>query len=110
MRLVYDDCVRALSQYVREARRRAGLSQRELASKVGISQPHVARIESGSVDPPHTLVRRLVRACGFDLEIRLVERDDSNWTVARTQLSMSIDDRVRSNQGLVALAGEARGG
>ena len=110
MHLVYHVGVSTPGQFVREARLRAGLSQRELASRVGISQPHVARIESGSVDAPHRLVRRLVRACGFDLEIRLVERDDSNWTVARTQLSMSIDDRVRSNEALVALAGEARRG
>ena len=99
--------VTTLGQFVREARRRAGLSQRDLAAKVGISQPHVGRIESGSVDAPYALVRRLIRACGFDLEIRLVERDDSTWTVARTQAAMSVDERVRSNQRLVAFAGQA---
>ena len=97
-----------LGQFVREARRRAGLSQRELAASVGISQPHVARIERGSVEPPFELVRRLVRACGFDLSVSLVDRDDSAWSVAQTQQRVSIDARVRANRALLSVAGTAR--
>jgi transcriptional regulator with XRE-family HTH domain len=94
-------------QFVREARRRAGLSQRELAAKAGVSQPLVARIERGSVDPPFALVRRLVRACGFDLSVSLVELDDSAWSVAQTQQRMSVDARVRANRALLSVAGVA---
>lgn len=97
-----------LGQFVKEARRRAGVSQRELAARVGISQPHVARIERGSVDPSFRLARRLVRACGFDLSVTLVERDDSAWSVARTQQRMSIDARVRANRKLLSVAGAAK--
>jgi len=98
----------SLGQFVREARRRAGISQRELATRAGVSQPHVARIERGSIDPPFRLARRLVRACGFDLAVSLVERDDSAWSVAQTQQHMSIDARVRANQALVSVAGAAK--
>jgi transcriptional regulator with XRE-family HTH domain len=110
MHEVYHACVSGLGQFVREARRRAGLSQRELASRVAVSQPHIARIERGTVDPPFALVRRLVRACGFDLSVSLVVRDDSNWSVAQTHLGMPVDARVRSNQAVVDLAGAARRG
>jgi transcriptional regulator with XRE-family HTH domain len=97
-----------VGQFVLEARRRAGLSQRELAMRAGISQPHVARIERGRVDPPFPLARRLVRACGFDLRVDLVERDDSAWSVAQTQQRMSVDARVRANRALASVAGAAK--
>jgi transcriptional regulator with XRE-family HTH domain len=97
-----------LGQFVREARRRAGLSQRELAARVGISQPQVARIERGSVDTSFRLVRRLVRASGFDVSIELVDLDDSAWSVAQTQQRMSIDARVRANRALLSVAGAAK--
>lgn len=98
-----------LGQFVREARRRAGVTQRTLAQRGGISQPHVARIERGSVDVSFELVRRLVRACGFDLSVRLHSIDDSNWSVAQGRRLMSIDERVRSNQRMVESAHEAAG-
>ena len=94
---------------LREARRRAGFSQRELARRGSVSQPHVARIERGTVDVSFELVRRLVRACGFDLSVGLIPLDDSTWSVASSNLRMSVDDRARSNQTIVdsAFAGAA---
>jgi transcriptional regulator with XRE-family HTH domain len=53
---------------VREARRRAGLSQRELARRSGTAQSVVARIERGLTDPSTRTLARLVAAAGFDLE------------------------------------------
>jgi len=96
-----------LAQFVREARRRAGLSQRSLAERGGVSQPHIARIERGAVDVSFELARRLVRACGFDLSVRLSSIDDSNWSVAQGRRLMSISERVRSNQRMVESAHEA---
>jgi transcriptional regulator with XRE-family HTH domain len=67
---------------VREARRRAGHTQRELAEKAGTTQSALARLEAGRTAPSFDLVLRLVRLCGFDLDIMLVERDDSDWAQA----------------------------
>jgi len=53
---------------VRRARRRAGLSQRELAVRAGLPQSTVARIESGFVDPRTTTVVKLLEVCGEELE------------------------------------------
>lgn len=58
---------------VREARRRAGISQRELARRAGTSQPAVARIEAGRQSPGHTTLARLVEACGLELRYELAE-------------------------------------
>lgn len=57
---------------LRMARRRAGLSQRELAKRAGVPQPTVSRIERGVVSPGVDTLEPLIRACGMELEI--VER------------------------------------
>ena len=53
---------------VRHARKRAGLTQRELAAKAGIPQESIARIERGRVDPRVGTLDRLLEACAFGLE------------------------------------------
>lgn len=54
---------------VREARRRATLTQRELATKSGIPQATIARIERGRADPRVNTLDRLLAACEFGLEV-----------------------------------------
>ena len=79
---------------VREARKRAGLTQRELAERAGTTQSAIARLESGRTRPAYDEVLRLVRLCGFDLDTMLVERDDSDWVQAKRQLALTPSQRV----------------
>jgi transcriptional regulator with XRE-family HTH domain len=51
------------------ARKKAGLTQRELAAKAGVPQSTIGRIESGAVDPRMETLNALLRACGYDLEV-----------------------------------------
>ena len=44
-----------------------GLSQAQLAGKVGTSQPQIARIETGSHDPTYDTFDRLAQALGVDI-------------------------------------------
>ncbi len=53
---------------LRRARRRAGMTQRELASRAGVAQPTIARIERGRDDPRVSTFERLLRACHESLE------------------------------------------
>lgn len=53
---------------VREARRRANLTQRQLSAKAGIPQETIARIERGRVDPRIGTVDRLLEGCDYGLE------------------------------------------
>jgi transcriptional regulator with XRE-family HTH domain len=53
---------------LREARRRADLTQRDLAERASLPQSTIGRIETGSIDPRASTLRRLLRACGSDLE------------------------------------------
>lgn len=87
---------------LRTARRRAGLSQRELARRAGVPQPTVSRIERGRVSPSVATLAPLIEACGMELEV--VERPGAG--VDRTQLW---DGLVRSPaQRLAYAAASAR--
>lgn len=50
---------------VRETRLAAGVSQRELARRTGISHPHLVNIEHGRIDPSFSVLAQL--AAGLDL-------------------------------------------
>lgn len=52
---------------VREARRIAGLSQRQLARAAGVAQSTVARIEAATVTPGLDVLQRILAAAGLHL-------------------------------------------
>lgn len=79
---------------VREARKRAGLSQRELGERAGTTQSAIARIETGRTTPSFDTVLRLVRLCGLDLDVMLVERDDADWAQATRLHDLSPHERL----------------
>lgn len=59
----------ALARAVIEARKRAGLTQLQLAKKMGTTQPVVARLEAGNARPSLRTLERLAQATGSDLVI-----------------------------------------
>ena len=56
---------------LREARARAGLSQRALARRAGTAQSVVARIESGRTSPSWETLDKLLAVAGFEARTRL---------------------------------------
>ena len=60
---------------IREARLRAGLSQQQLAEVSGKDRTVIARWEQGLVAPSIDTLVELLRSCGFDLPLELVEYD-----------------------------------
>jgi transcriptional regulator with XRE-family HTH domain len=79
---------------VREARRRAGLTQTDLADRAGTTQSAIARLESGRTNPSFDLVLRLVKLCGFRLDVLLDPYDDSELSQAQGIRRMPIEERV----------------
>lgn len=57
------------ARLIREARRSAGFSQRELASRAGVPQSTVGRIEAGHLGPRWSTVEALLGASGMTLEL-----------------------------------------
>jgi DNA-binding XRE family transcriptional regulator len=49
-----------------------GLTQAELAEKVGTKQPSIARIENGTTEPKISNLRRIAEALGAELVIAVV--------------------------------------
>lgn len=83
------------STILREARTRAGLTQRELARRAGIPQPAVSRIERDHVSPRLETLDVLLRGCGLALD--LVERPGLgvDKTLIRERLRLSPIQRAR---------------
>lgn len=62
-------------QIIREARRRSGLTQQELAERLGTTQSVITRWETGRRSPTLETVAKAVRACGLDLTVTLGQSD-----------------------------------
>lgn len=58
------------------ARMQSGLSQRALATKAGIPQSTVARIETGTMQPTLPLLYRILAAADLEPRIRIEAYDD----------------------------------
>jgi HTH-type transcriptional regulator / antitoxin HipB len=69
-RAAFEDASAALEagRLVRALRERAGLTQTELAAKLGVKQPRVSAIEAGAGrdGPSYALLRRIAIACGVE--------------------------------------------
>jgi len=77
------------------ARRRADLTQRELASHVGCRQATIARWERGDRQPSFEDVEYVVSACGLELDAHLLAQDRSWWPQIAQQLARTPAERVR---------------
>ncbi|MGD9892533.1 MAG: helix-turn-helix domain-containing protein [Dehalococcoidia bacterium] len=64
-----------LGEQVRRLREARGMSQQELARRAGTSQPAIARLEAGGVDPRLETLHRLGRALDADLVLRFQPRE-----------------------------------
>jgi transcriptional regulator with XRE-family HTH domain len=96
----------SLADLVHRARAYAGLSQAELAERLGTSQPAVSRWERGHDEPRWSTLVSLLSACG--LRARLVVTDDVDRAQIRQQLAMSPADRLRSVVNVSRMLSSAR--
>jgi predicted transcriptional regulator len=66
----------ALAREIIELRKRQNLTQKQLAEKIGTSQPAIARLESGSYENLSlSFLRRVAEALGAIPEIHLKEKE-----------------------------------
>ncbi len=85
-----------------------GITQRQLAERLGTTQSAIARLESGATEPSFERVADAVRACGLDLIPHLLPADDADWSVAASNLEVGYDERVRRHQAALAFARAGR--
>jgi transcriptional regulator with XRE-family HTH domain len=91
---------------IRELRRHRGVTQRQLATRVGTSQSAIAALERPDSNPTMRTVADALDALGFELRLSAQEKlpvvDES---LIRQQLDMSPAQRLRQ---LEAMSAEAR--
>lgn len=71
------DQTRALGSRVRSLRLLAGLTQRQLAERMGCHQPQIACLEAGEARPSLTTLERLAVALDAELLVQLVSRESA---------------------------------
>jgi transcriptional regulator with XRE-family HTH domain len=80
---------------IRQARKRAGLTQAELAERAGTTQSAIARWERGASHPTVERLQSLVGACGLELQLGLASENTDDLAALRRNLALTVDERVR---------------
>jgi transcriptional regulator with XRE-family HTH domain len=73
----------AVGRMVRWARKRAGMTQHDLAVAVGMPQPSIARIEAGKVIPRTATLIEILRATGLRLTVEPIDPDEDREAIRR---------------------------
>src|ERR1700678_2744048 len=82
------------SDLLLSGRRRAGISQAELAQRLGRPQSTIARWETGRQHPPLESVIEALHACNLELTVGIARYDDSYQSLIAQQLLLDPVDRV----------------
>jgi transcriptional regulator with XRE-family HTH domain len=80
---------------LRSARRRAGLTQRQLAAASGVPQATVGRIEAGLVSPRVDTLLSLLRTTGHELSVERRIGEGVDRTLIRDRLRLTPEQRIR---------------
>ena len=65
----------SIVQAMLDARKNAGLTQKDLAAKTGIAQADISKLESGRGNPSLRTLQRLADGMGMKLKLELVPAD-----------------------------------
>ena len=76
------------------ARRRAGITQRQLAERSGHPRESIVRWEAGAREPSLTTLQGVVSACDLDLVIHLAKLDSSLNDLVADQLRLAPLERL----------------
>jgi len=80
---------------IREARLAAGLTQSELARRLGTTQPAIARLESAQSNPRLATLARALSACGRQLRVEATPyRSSIDETLVAAQLRLTPAQRL----------------
>ncbi len=84
---------------VNQARRAAGISQRELSRRTGVPQSAIARIERGQQVPRSDTLDRLLEACGFELRLGPTRGGGVDRSQILEWLALAPEERLRRATG-----------
>lgn len=90
---------------IREARRRARLSQTDLARRAGVAQSVISAYESGRREPALRTLTKLVEATGHGLALELVDAPRDQLGLPDTSLGRRLRRRRRALMDVAARYG-----
>lgn len=93
------------NEWIKSLRVALGMTQAELAQRAHLTQPHLAGIESGKVDPQIKTLRRIFDALSCDLTITPRPKVEVN-EVLRVQARMIARQRLERVVGTMAMEGQ----
>jgi transcriptional regulator with XRE-family HTH domain len=93
---------------IREARRLRGLTQAELARRLGTTQSAVSNWERGRDTPRVDTLARILEACGLEADITFRRHDDVDRAQIRENLAMTPGQRLESVRNVSAFRAKAR--
>ena len=64
----------AIIQAIIDARKSAGITQKELSQKSGIAQGDISKLENGTRNPSVSLLKRLAEGMGMVLKIEFIPK------------------------------------
>ncbi len=84
------------ARLIRETRRRAGVTQVQLAKRLGTTQPAVAKLERDDSNPKLNTVVEALAALGHELRLEAVPRAANvDESLVRRQLELTPAQRLR---------------
>jgi len=93
---------------IREARRLGGLTQGDLARRLGTTQSAVSNWERGRDTPRVDTLARILEACGFEADMTFRRLDDVDRAQIRENLAMTPAERLQSVRNVSKLRAKAR--
>jgi len=79
---------------IRRARTIAGLTQAELAGRLGVKQPVIARLERGGANPRLSTLDRVIAATGHSLDLDLGPPAGIDETMIAADIGLSPAERL----------------
>ena len=55
-----------------------GMSQKDIADKIGVSRPNITRFESEDYNPTIDMIVKIADCMNLDVEINFIERENKN--------------------------------
>lgn len=98
-----EDISRALSRSIAALRKAKGMTQEQLAARVGVSAPAVSKWETGSSCPDISLLCPLARALGTNLDTLLQFEETLSDEEVTARLNAILDQALREGSAETAL-------
>jgi predicted transcriptional regulator len=96
-----------INELIKAARERAGLTQKQLAQRLAVSQPVVARLERRGANPRISTLDRVIAATGHGLDVTLTPPFGLDETMIAADLKLTPDQRLRNFESFYGFAKSA---